>query len=205
MTGSNTPPLPFQDEDPAHHPAADFISAALARLASGARGRRSDFHVIGIATLGADGAPRLRSVVLRSFEPHGVRLTFHTDSRSAKFAELSRDRRAAILAYDAGAKLQIRIEGQVELHSDDADSAAVWRGLPDGARQIYRGARAPGMRAEPRGLDDTIGEEDAERHFAVCRLAASMIDVLYLRAAGHRRAIGRIDDAGGLAANWVAA
>jgi general stress protein 26 len=205
MTGTNTPPLPFPGEDPAHHPAADFISAALNRLARGARDRRSDFHVISLATLDADGAPRLRSVVLRSFEPHDLRLTFHTDSRSAKFAELSRDRRAAILAYDAGAKLQIRVEGQVELHRGDADSASVWRNLPDGARQIYRGARAPGVQAEPRTLDETIGEKDAERHFAVCRLTASMVDVLYLRAAGHRRAIGLIDDAGGLAAHWVAA
>ncbi|CAG4920808.1 unnamed protein product [Acidocella sp. C78] len=193
------------DTDPALHPAENFIAAALARLTSGVRDRRSDFHVIGLATTGADGGPRLRSVVLRGRAAQGGQITFHTDARSAKFAELSRDGRAALLAYSHAAKLQIRIEGRVTLHHDDEEASAIWRALPEGARQIYRAELPPGTEAAADRLDQTLSLEAAARHFAVCHLRPALYDVLWLRPEGHRRAIGTLDGAGALAARWVAA
>lgn len=206
MTEPATPPAASaHDPDPALRPAAEFIAASLARLTRGVRDRRSDFHVIGLATTGSDGAPRLRSVVLRGRAAQGGQITFHTDARSAKFAELRRDGRAALLAYSHAAKLQIRIEGRVTLHHDDEEASAIWRALPEGARQIYRAELPPGTEAAADRLDQTLSLEAAARHFAVCHLRPALYDVLWLRPEGHRRAIGTLDGAGALAARWVAA
>ncbi|HQT72531.1 MAG TPA: pyridoxamine 5'-phosphate oxidase family protein [Acidiphilium sp.] len=205
MTDPATQAATARDADPALHPADNFIAASLARLTRGVRDRRSDFHVIGLATSRADGAPRLRSVVLRGRAAQTGQITFHTDARSAKFAELARDGRAALLAYSHAAKLQIRIEGEVTLHHDDAEAEAIWRALPDGARQIYRAQLPPGTEAAPDRLDLTLTMEEAARHFAVCHLRPTLYDVLWLRPEGHRRAIGTPDGAGKLAARWVAA
>lgn len=208
MTEATALPRAFplsDDEDPARQPAGVFIEASLRRLVRGVRDRRSGFHVIGLATTGADGAPRLRSVVLRSCDPAAAAVGFHTDARSPKFAELARDPRAAILAYDGPARLQIRLEGRVSLHRGDETGTAIWRGMQEAARQTYRGAHAPGMKVAPSELDCTGPEAAAAAHFVACRLAIATIDVLWLRSAGHRRAIGRYDGDARLTAHWVAA
>ncbi len=77
------------------------LHAAFGRLAEGARDGRSPFRTPALATLGRDGAPQLRTVVLRGFDPAARSLSIHTDRRSAKVAELAADPRAALHVYDA--------------------------------------------------------------------------------------------------------
>jgi pyridoxamine 5'-phosphate oxidase len=45
------------------------LAHALALLVRGVPDRRSPFHHPVVATIGTDGRPRLRTVVLRGFEP----------------------------------------------------------------------------------------------------------------------------------------
>ena len=57
-------------------------------LADGVEHGRSGFHLPALATLGADGAPRLRSIVLRAADRATGTLRFHCDQRSDKAAEI---------------------------------------------------------------------------------------------------------------------
>ena len=91
------------------------LSAVLERafglLAEGAANRRMPLHTPALATVGRDGRPRIRTVVLRGVDAEARTVRFHTDSRSDKISELADDPRYALLGYDADAKVQIRVEG----------------------------------------------------------------------------------------------
>jgi pyridoxamine 5'-phosphate oxidase len=136
-------PLP-----PWHDDLPGSLAHAWATLVRGAADRRHAFHTPSVATIGEDGGPRVRAVVLRGVEPATRTLRFHTDARSAKARELVADPRIAIHAYDAGAKLQLRLEGQATLHRHDAVAEAAWAATRPFSRACYRVATAPGTPAD---------------------------------------------------------
>ena len=76
-------------------------------LAAAVREDKWPFKVMQVATIGLDGSPDVRTVLLRGVsEPENL-LTFHTDLRSPKIAELSRDPRIALVGVDTVQNLQI--------------------------------------------------------------------------------------------------
>ena len=161
-------------------------------LAEGAALGRSGFHLPALATLGPDGAPRLRTVVLREADPEAGTLRFHCDRRSDKAAEIAANPACALAAYDAAAKIQIRIEGRATLHADDSVAEAAWAGSRAMSRVCYGAEPAPGT-ALPEGGAYQLPDEDAaavlgRAHFTAVVVRAARLDVLYLDRRGHRRA-----------------
>lgn len=181
--------------------ADDFIAKALSLFARGVADRRAAFHTISLATIGLDGTPQLRTVVLRGFDSGTRAITFHTDKRAAKFAELLRTPSASALAYDPGAKLQIRINGAVKLHNGDDHTTKIWSRLQPTSRACYHTPDTPGT--TPSGTEP-LAEREARANFCVCTLNIAELDILYLRAGGHLRARTNFTQ-GGQAATWVAA
>jgi general stress protein 26 len=176
--------------------ADDFITRALSLLARGVADRRAAFHTLSLATIGLDGTPQLRTVVLRGLDGNAPSLTFHTDKRSPKFAELTRSPAASALAYDAAAKLQIRMNGTVSLRHGDEFTGKIWAGLQRTSQDCYHTPDAPSgsiSSAPP------LNEDQARQIFCVCTLTITKMDVLYLRAGGHLRATTT-----GGRAHWVA-
>lgn len=189
----------------------DDLDASFAEawrlLAEGAALGRSGFHLPALATLGADGAPRLRTVVLRVADPETGTLRFHCDRRSDKAAEIAANPACALMAYDAAAKIQIRAEGRATLHTDDAVAEAAWAGSRAMSRVCYGAEPAPGT-ALPAGDAYTLPDETAATaigrpHFAAVLVRAARLDFLYLDRRGHRRAVWR-RDAEPWAGGWVA-
>lgn len=185
---------------PAFYDDLDAGFAELWRLlAEGAALGRSGFHLPALATLGTDGAPRLRTVVLREADPETGTLRFHCDRRSDKAAEIGANPACALMAYDAAAKIQIRVEGRATLHADDAAAAAAWAGSRAMSRVCYGAEPAPGT-ALPAGGAYTVPDESAaaigRAHFAAVLVRAERLDFLYLDRRGHRRAAWRRDETG---------
>jgi pyridoxamine 5'-phosphate oxidase len=167
--------------------------AALWRLlADGAAQARSGFHLPALATIGADGAPRLRTVVLRAADRDAGTLRFHCDRRSDKAAEIRANPACALAAYDAAAKIQIRIEGRATLHARDALAEAAWTGSRAMSRVCYGAEPGPGT-ALPAGSAYVLPDEGSaaalgRQHFAAVSVRAARLDFLYLDRRGHRRA-----------------
>lgn len=166
---------------------------ALALLSRGARDRRSAFHTPTLATIGLDGRPRARVVVLRAFAPETPSLRFHTDARSAKIAELRADPRAALTFYDSARKWQIRVEGRARLHQGDALAKAAWEGSQAMSRRCYGMEPGPGtpLRA---GGDFVLPADDeaaaaGQTHFVAVLVEIERLEWLHLAASGHRRAL----------------
>ncbi len=193
----DTPPL----EPPTHPDAEELSATALRLMARGAADRRAAFHTPTLSTIGLDGRPRARTVVLRGIDVAGRVIRLHSDLRSAKIAELRRDARAALVFYDAGAKLQVRAEGTATVHAGDEVTREAWGRSQPMARAIYAGD-PPGMPLAGPGPDEPTAD-DGEANFAVIRCVFDRLDVLSLQAAGHRRLLLRWEG-GERTAQWLA-
>jgi pyridoxamine 5'-phosphate oxidase len=78
-------------------------------------------YAVTAATVGIDGQPSARIVLLRGWDERGF--VFFTNYESQKGHELAYTPRAALLFYWAALERQIRIEGTVErLNSGDSDT-----------------------------------------------------------------------------------
>ena len=91
-------------------------------------------NAVSLATVGADGQPSLRMVLLKTVDERGF--VFYTNLESRKGGELAENPLAALLFHWKSLKRQVRIEGPVETVSDaeaDAYFATRDRGAQLGA------------------------------------------------------------------------
>ena len=176
------------------------LQAALAMLARGVADRRHPFHTPVLGTVGRDGGPRLRTLVLRAFDAATRTLRLHTDIRAGKTAEIAAEPRASLLGYDPAQRVQLRIEGHATLHSDDAVADSGWAASRDFSRMCYAIEPGPGQPVgapPPAPLDPEAGRA----HFGVIALRFDRLEWLWLASTGHQRALFRWD--GGTSATWL--
>jgi pyridoxamine 5'-phosphate oxidase len=88
-------------------------------------------YAMTVATVGIDGQPSARIILLRDYDERGF--SFFTNYESQKGHEIAHTPRAALLFYWAPLEQQIRIEGTVE-RLDAADSDAYFAQRPRGHR-----------------------------------------------------------------------
>src|SRR5688572_23021007 len=98
------------DLDPLRQFQAWFTEAQAARIVAP--------DSVALATAAADGAPSVRMVLLKHVDEDGF--GFYTNLESRKAAELAANPRAALLWYWQSLGRQVRIEGRVELASQEA-------------------------------------------------------------------------------------
>ena len=179
------------------------LDGAVALLARGVADRRHAFRTPTLATRGLDGAPSLRTVVLRGFDAAAWTLRFHTDRRSAKAAELAAEPRAMLHGYDPATQVQLRLAGRVSLHHDDALADSAWAAMPARSWLDYAAALRPGARvAEPPAAARDAAS--ARANFLAAVMQVESIDWLLLAPHGHRRARFDRDAAGTCTAYWIA-
>ena len=201
-------------EDPvAPRTLAEIERHCFALLARGVRDRRSALHLAVLASAGDDGFPAARTVVLRAVDTAARTLRVHTDRRSAKFAELTADPRAALLFYEPRARLQVRFRALATLHAGDDVARGIWQGVAATSRRCYLGLAPGSVSAGPvSGLPpelETRGptpEESAPgaANFCAVTLRLLTLDWLHLAAGGHRRARFDWTDPAAPAATWLA-
>jgi pyridoxamine 5'-phosphate oxidase len=74
---------------------------------------RHEANAMVLATVGADGRPSARVVLLKGFDAHGFR--FFTNLESRKAGDLARHPHAALCFHWPSLERQVRIEGAVDL------------------------------------------------------------------------------------------
>ncbi|MDY8107801.1 pyridoxamine 5'-phosphate oxidase family protein [Fulvimarina sp. 2208YS6-2-32] len=165
--------------------------------------RDHGFRTFSVATIGLDGAPRSRIVVLRGVDAAVGEVRFHTDLRSRKIVELGVHEAVSLLFYDQDRKLQVRVRGTARILTladdrPDDRAAAAFAGARPGSRVCYRVEPGPGtVIPEPDGyahqdvadgLDGDIASDPGSDNFAAVLVACNEIEILYLASEGHRRA-----------------
>jgi len=135
-----------------------------------------------LATVDDTGAPDARVVIIRTSDDDG--LTFYSDTRSAKGAQLSAEPRAALVRYWPALKRQVRVRGKVEvLPSSDIDAAFVSRERRSqlGYWSNEQSAAIADRAALERQLDEVIARfegQDVPRpeHWVVYRIRPEYIE-----------------------------
>ncbi|UEP23597.1 pyridoxamine 5'-phosphate oxidase family protein [Burkholderia ambifaria] len=195
--------------DPASESLTQTYDRLWSCLESGVGTQRSPFTMVQAATLGLDGAPKVRTIVLRQVSRADRLLTFHTDARSEKVAELRRDPRIAVVANDLDALVQIRAEGVASICDDEAQRRAIWQSSRPHTLLLYRAPLRPGTPIEsPEEAHVTPSPGDAPtddgyRNFCLVHVTVTRIDWLELARGGHRRAVFDVND-DGYEGRWIA-
>lgn len=190
-------PSPFRALEPA-------LDALWQRLVRATRDRRSAWHTPAVASVGADGRPRARVMVLRGADPSTGTFRLHTDRRVGKVREIDGNPGVALLFYDAAAKLQLRVEGDGEIDADGPAADAAWTATRLLGRRCYTAPVAPGSPADgpvsglPPHLETrepTLEESESGRpNFAILLVRARSLEFLHLAMTGHVR--GRFERMG---------
>ena len=158
----------------------DDVRADAFRLWSrGVADRRSPFRSPALGTMGLDGRPRLRTVVLVG----------HSDARAGKIAEIGRDARVMLHVWDEGGQVQVQAEGTAAVQTGAA-ARAEWDRLHPGSRATYRVGLTPGTALDDPAVADAdqVDEEAAFANFAVIGVQMTGLEWLHLGRDGHRRA-----------------
>lgn len=182
---------------PCHDDLTATLETALSYLERAAADRKSPLHTPVLATIGLDGTPRTRMVVLRRTDIANRSLIFHTDTRSAKISELANSPEASLLFYDPKKNIQISVSGPAkELPTDQRD--AEWQRLHPGSKTVYQVEPSPGTKltSTAQAKYTPQSNQDGYQHFTALTVSIAKLEWLYLAAVGHRRALFRFETSG---------
>ena len=110
---------------------ADPIAQFSTWFAHATEAKIAEPNAMTLATLGPDGAPDARIVLLKGVDPRGF--TFFSDYRSQKGRDLLAHPRAALVFFWQELERQVRIRGTVDQLAPD-ESAAYYDSRPRGSR-----------------------------------------------------------------------
>ncbi len=172
----------------------------LLRGARQREGRAPQARWLQLATVAADGSPRVRTLVFRGWAAAAT-LDLLTDGRSAKAAELRQEPRVELCWLLPKARCQFRLRGQRQQLDPDSNLAARtqhWQQLNPGARALW-GWPQPGANFD--ATSDATGPFPAELAygtplpdcFELVRIAVEQVELLELRGHPHQRRRWRAD------------
>jgi len=168
----------------------DVIEKVWTSLEGATTQRGSPFATVQAATIGLDGSPMVRTVVLRDTNRKDNAVSFHSDLRSAKVAELNRDPRISLVGYDRGEGVQVRLSGTAQLITDGPEKEHLWRAASVDTRSLYQSTTSPGMPVDATHITH-VAQEDLDdfgyRNFCVINVSLTFIDFLQLRPVTHER------------------
>ena len=110
--------------DPTHNDPHALFDAWLAEAEAS---EPNDPNAMAVASVGADGMPSVRMVLLKGHDARGF--VFYTNQQSRKAGELAADPQASLLFHWKSLRRQVRIEGPVSLVcAEEADAYWASRG-----------------------------------------------------------------------------
>jgi len=149
--------------------------------------RHHEWRTPVLATVGKDGFPNARTVVLRRADRKLDSLQFYTDSRSSKVSELFHAPTAMLVFWSKRLNWQLRARVDMCVQSAGPQIDAVWERVSQSAAAgDYLSTDGPG---EPLPVERAApSNTKSQHHLATLSAQVQQIDWLELRRGGHRRA-----------------
>ena len=162
----------------------------LLRGARQREGRSPAARWLQLASVAADGTPRVRTLVFRGWAG-STELDLLTDGRSAKPVELARQPAVELCWLLPRARCQFRLRGElIELAPalERSERQRHWRSLAPGGRALW-GWPPPGapLQADALFPAELADDEPMPVHFLLLRIALEQVELLELRDHPHRR------------------
>lgn len=162
--------------------------------------KKHPWRVVALSTMGADGV-NSRNLILRGVEFQHAQLTFYTDLRSGKIADLAHDPRVSLLFWNPRSNEQLRAWGVARVVSDPSLLEKHWSRIPDYAKKDYSTLSAPGAPMTQALVDTALGDASemgarlepmldlasARQNFRLIQMHVQRMDYLKLDREGHQR------------------
>ena len=196
-------------EKPISH--GEILKNIWKNLDLGTLQRRHPFHQPVFATI-CNGAPELRTVVLRRFWRRPPCLAFHSHKGSPKINQIRANPNVYWLFYHPAEKLQVRIKGIAAVHSDSELAEEQWQSTELFSRRCYIGEAPTQTSKKPTsGLPEELVDreptreesEAGRRNFVVVTSTIKEIDCLEMNFKGHRRSLFTWHETGELETKWL--
>ena len=162
----------------------------LLRGAREREGRAPAVRWLQLATVAADGTPRVRTLVFRGWAG-AAELDLLTDGRSAKPAELHQQNAVELCWLLPKARSQFRLRGRMAALAPDDEAQERqrhWQALSPGGRALWGwpepGAPLQASAAFPQQLAD---DTPMPLHFQLLRIGLDQVELLELTGHPHRR------------------
>ena len=156
---------------------------------------KHNYHLFTLSTIDRDSSD-IRTVVLRSVNKKDHTISFHTDIRSPKFKQITRNPNVSVLFYDVQARTQIRMLGTASICGDEDMLKSLWERLSKESKECYMGEIAPSGSLHGRTTMNKIKRTNPDsgyNNFARVTVHISKMDVLLLHHLGHRRIEFKLD------------
>ena len=161
-------------------------------LGRASQDRHHDWRTPVLASTDADGLPDARTVVLRQVDAVAGLLTFYTDSRSPKVAQLQAQAQAMLVFWSARLSWQLRVRVVCTVITAGPQVDALWEGVKQSAAAgDYLSLLPPGavlLQDSSTPEAETADGLTPAHHFAVLHAQVLQMDWLELSREGHRRA-----------------
>jgi hypothetical protein len=165
-------------------PLADLQRHVWTQLQRAVHDKFHEWRSPALATVDADGAAQVRTVILRQVDVSSHQMTFFTDSRAPKVSQLLAQPRASLLFWSNRLSWQLRVQAQFTVLRDGPKVDSVWDSLAQSpAAPDYLSVNAPGS-----PLPAGQAEANTIPHLAILLADVTEIDWLELARSGHRRA-----------------
>ncbi len=181
---------------------SDTLGTAELILDDAVENAKTLFHTLVLSSHDEDKIVS-RVVVLREFNSKERYLRFHTDARAPKIKHFKKNSNASLLGYDPALKIQLKLQGSVDVHFNDDVTKLSWNESTTRSKKCYSVEGGSSLKIEnPSEYDLKDGNiEDGYLNFAVLKFKYTSLEFLYLKSSGHRRAIHSWNE--GLVSNWL--
>ena len=181
---------------------SETLSTAESILDNAVDNAKTLFHTLTLSSHD-EGKIASRVVVLREFNSKERYLRFHTDARAPKIKHFQKNSNASILGYDPALKIQLKLQGNVNVHLKDDVAMASWNESTTRSKKCYSVEGGSSLKINnPAEYDiKDVNIEDGYLNFAVIKFTYTSLEFLYLKSSGHRRALHSWDDE--LVSNWL--
>lgn len=174
----------------------NLVTKVWQELTRATNDRHHEWRTPALASIGVDGTPQVRSIVLRHADPALWTLQAYTDSRSPKYQELITCGRAQLMFWSKRRRWQLRVTVEASVHNDGKIVDIAWSRMHDSkSSKDYLSHLAPGSVIAINHVNKACSSRSVNNHYlaVLCFQVVSM-DWLELGKDLHRRA--HIDSSG---------
>jgi pyridoxamine 5'-phosphate oxidase len=180
---NNTPNIQAQ------YPPYNLVTRVWQELARATKDRHHHWKTPILASIGLDGYPQARTIVLRHADQAQWILDAYTDLRSPKCHELVKDNRAHLVFWSAKLRWQLRVSVNTSVHLDGEYVRVAWARMSRSkSSKDYLRDEAPGSAISSNNVDGSSSVSAPNNHYlAVLRFQVISMDWLELGRDIHRR------------------
>ncbi len=172
------------------YPPENLIARIWQELTRATKDRHHNWRTPAVASIGLDGSPQVRTIVLRHANQTLWTLDAYTDSRSPKYQELKKNGRAQVVFWSARLSWQLRVSVIASVHDEGDMVKAAWARMSQSkASKDYLSDQAPGSATVSDNVSEASSPNATNNHYlAVLSFQVISMDWLELGKDMHRRA-----------------